>query len=701
MVRLVFVLSLIAILVIAADAQWVRTAGPEGGGISVILVDGGDLYAGTIQAGIFKSTDGGSTWEQKISGLGSQSIVAMAKIGSYVIASGTEGAYRSSDGGDSWTMVPGSDQVGGASTLSVQGAHIIAGTGYEGVYASTDDGATWAPSNSGLPLTDGETSVPASVAAGSSYLIFGQDFIASGVFRSTDLGGSWFQADAGIPPADLIAELYYDGSTLYAAGTDVYRSDDLGATWRSVESGIPSFAAIKSFTTDGSKLFAAGAAGLFSTPLGDSVWTRVAGGVSETGTLSAAASGGSLFAGTDGDGVHRSTDAGASWHASNPGLLARDMSGLVVDGAALYGNGRSIFRTTDEGDTWSEVRGTLGDSAVAPRLLYAGGDTLFAHDGSLFNRLVRSVDGGATWTEVWPDLFNIGVLQEIVRTGSGFWTAAGAIYRSTDGGTSWSSVDSALTAPWVLFSVVELNGALYAHGQKVYRSTDDGASWEDVTPPATSQVDVMTAAGAAVYAGDRYNDEVFRSTDGGTAWTPVPTPTLGGTVDQLYGSGAALFLCSDQGGTFTGIFRTTSGGASWLDITPGLPADENVHRVVVQNVYLFAGVGGNSVWKRPLSDVTAVGDDEAGLPAATRLVANYPNPFNPSTTIAWEMASAGWVVLKVYDVLGRDVATLFDGVAEPGKHSVTWDAGGMPGGAYFSRMTAGSTVETKAMMLMR
>lgn len=697
MIRYTVLLPFLLLAFSLSHAQWAQTSGPVGGSISVLFVDGTEIYAGTRSAGVFKSTDGGSTWEQKNSTIGYQTIVAMAKSGIYLIASGTEGSYRSWEGGDNWTFIAGSQFVGGVSTFAVQGTHMIAGTGYVGVYASTDDGATWAPSNSGLPLADGETSVPASVTAGSSYLIFGQDYSTSGVFRSTDLGVTWIRADTGIPPGDIIKALFYDGSTLYAAGTDVYRSDNLGSSWRTVETGIPSLAAIQSFATDGTKLFAGGYAGLFATTLGDSVWTRVTGRVSETGVLSVGASGTTLLAGTDGDGVYRSTGGGTSWSASNPGVRARNMSDFLTDGATLYANGQSMFKTTDDGSAWNEVRGNLADSAIAPRLVYAGGDTLLAQDGSIYNRLMRSVDAGATWTEVWPELYNIGMVQSIIRTASGYWTAAGAIYHSTDGGVSWGSVDSSATAPWVLFAVERLNGSLFAYGQKVYRSTNDGSTWEDVTPPVTIQVDAMTALGAAIYAGDRFAAEIYRSTDGGDNWNPVPSPVSGGTIEQLYGTGPALIACSD----LTGIFLTTNDGSSWLNITPGLPGEQAAYRVAVHDGYLFAGTGGNSVWKRPMSDITAVDGAPAGLPERTALSQNYPNPFNPSTTVTWTVAAAGRVSVKVYDLLGREVATLFDGIAVPGEQSAVWDASGMPGGVYYVRLTSASSTGARAMALIR
>jgi hypothetical protein len=89
------------------------------------------------------------------------------------------------------------------------------------------------------------------------------------------------------------------------------------------------------------------------------------------------------------------------------------------------------------------------------------------------------------------------------------------------------------------------------------------------------------------------------------------------------------------------------------------------------------------------------------LPSEPVLFQNYPNPFNPATNFGFRISKFGFVSLKVYDVLGREVATLVSEVKQPGRYSVTWDAGGMPSGVYFYRLYAGSFVDVKKMLLVR
>jgi hypothetical protein len=113
---------------------------------------------------------------------------------------------------------------------------------------------------------------------------------------------------------------------------------------------------------------------------------------------------------------------------------------------------------------------------------------------------------------------------------------------------------------------------------------------------------------------------------------------------------------------------------------------------------------------------TAVRPVETLLPERFGLAQNYPNPFNPATAIHYAVAapslsrgdrgavgSGEWemVSLKVYDVLGREVATLVNGEVSPGEHMVTWNAVNMPSGVYYCRLTLGSIAAVRKMVLLK
>jgi len=80
---------------------------------------------------------------------------------------------------------------------------------------------------------------------------------------------------------------------------------------------------------------------------------------------------------------------------------------------------------------------------------------------------------------------------------------------------------------------------------------------------------------------------------------------------------------------------------------------------------------------------------------------NYPNPFNPTTTIRFSLPKREHVTLKVFDVLGREVATLVDGVKDAGEHSVVWNDAYVSSGVYFYRLTTPQFSQTKTMVLIK
>jgi hypothetical protein len=98
---------------------------------------------------------------------------------------------------------------------------------------------------------------------------------------------------------------------------------------------------------------------------------------------------------------------------------------------------------------------------------------------------------------------------------------------------------------------------------------------------------------------------------------------------------------------------------------------------------------------------TGVEEKPGTLPEKFSLSQNYPNPFNPTTTIGFTIQDAGFTSLKIYDALGREVATLIDGVKEAGSHTIAFNAAGLSSGVYFYTLRAGNAVATKKMLLLK
>ncbi|GJQ41252.1 MAG: T9SS type A sorting domain-containing protein [Ignavibacteriota bacterium] len=94
-------------------------------------------------------------------------------------------------------------------------------------------------------------------------------------------------------------------------------------------------------------------------------------------------------------------------------------------------------------------------------------------------------------------------------------------------------------------------------------------------------------------------------------------------------------------------------------------------------------------------------EDESETPSSFYLAQNFPNPFNPSTTLSWELPFGNWQTLKIYDVLGNEIATLVDGFKPVGKYEVKFDASGLASGVYFYQLKVENYIETKKMQLVK
>ncbi|MGA3286954.1 MAG: T9SS type A sorting domain-containing protein [Bacteroidota bacterium] len=118
---------------------------------------------------------------------------------------------------------------------------------------------------------------------------------------------------------------------------------------------------------------------------------------------------------------------------------------------------------------------------------------------------------------------------------------------------------------------------------------------------------------------------------------------------------------------------------------------------------MFDEIRLDTSWANVSGPIITGVDDRRGnaQPSEFKLVQNYPNPFNPTTQINYAVPQNGYMTLKVYNLLGQPVATLFEGVHSVGNYQATFNAGNLPSGVYFTRLQAGSVSITKKMLLMK
>jgi hypothetical protein len=113
------------------------------------------------------------------------------------------------------------------------------------------------------------------------------------------------------------------------------------------------------------------------------------------------------------------------------------------------------------------------------------------------------------------------------------------------------------------------------------------------------------------------------------------------------------------------------------------------------------GTAGNTVSVFINQTVSSSATDEPILPKIYSLEQNYPNPFNPKTKIQFTIVNRQLTIVTVYDVLGREVATLVNEVKGRGTHAVQFDGSNLASGVYFYRLTAGNFVQTRKLLLLR
>ncbi|MBK8552300.1 MAG: T9SS type A sorting domain-containing protein [Ignavibacteria bacterium] len=161
---------------------------------------------------------------------------------------------------------------------------------------------------------------------------------------------------------------------------------------------------------------------------------------------------------------------------------------------------------------------------------------------------------------------------------------------------------------------------------------------------------------------------------------------------------------------FATIKYNSSGDSVWLVRYngPGNYSDDKASSIAVDvsgNVYVTGAGAGNGTGSEfvtiKYSQSTGISQLSSVIPEQYILSQNYPNPFNPITNLEFGISDLGFVSLKVYDILGKEIKTLINENLNPGNYEIVFDGKGFPSGVYFYRLTAGEFTETKRMMLVK
>jgi photosystem II stability/assembly factor-like uncharacterized protein len=248
------------------------------------------------------------------------------------------------------------------------------------------------------------------------------------------------------------------------------------------------------------------------------------------------------------------------------------------------------------------------------------------------------------------------------------------------------------------------NGTAVGSWGTILRTTNGGANW--VTQTSGTTIGLFGICFTDVNTGTTVGPfgTILCTTNGGANWivqTSGTTNNLSGVYFTDMNTGIAV------GDTGT-ILRTTNGGASWITQTSGTTKD--LFGVSFTDANNGTAVGWDGTILRTTNGgATFVEEEEIDeVPTEFLLSNNYPNPFNPSTKIKYQIPASlnpskggTLVILKVYDILGKEIETLVNEEKPVGTYEVNWYAKQLPSGVYFYQLKAGEFLQTKKMLLIK
>ena len=399
----------------------------------------------------------------------------------------------------------------------------------------------------------------------------------------------------------------------------------------------------------------------------------------------------------------------------------------------------------------------INDFVIGGKYLFIAGGKYVITTGIL----KRSSDDGATWQTITNGLSEVKTNNQIAGNGEEFYlqsfgqstVGSGAIFRSIDGGLSWTKVSSGIAAyqsmellfdgttllallnneyyisvdngkTWTSKSKITSNASLkglllagnryfsYSPALNGYYYSDDKcASWKLSSSPNTFMTSASTDGNNFYIIANDANQTPYIATNQGSLINGKPVGGTAYSVDRIAGVGNAVFVSGLVLSNY--IYLSTDQLKTWKDVSAGIPLkDYHIEKILIKENYIYLAMNSlfinqpsYQIWRRKLSDFGISTDvrETKELPTTFELKQNYPNPFNPETTINYKLQAAGNVSLKVYDVLGNEVATLVNDYLQAGNYNSQFAIRNskLSSGVYFYTMKANGFVATKKMILMK
>lgn len=381
-----------------------------------------------------------------------------------------------------------------------------------------------------------------------------------------------------------------------------------------------------------------------------------------------------------------------------------------------------IMHSTNNGSDWNTIASWHSDNV---RVVLGVDDNVFGITWHNYSRMQSSIgvgvsqsnDYGQTWKSLKLMIVATSIIQLSKKTIFIGTISAGeaadfvpglGVLKSIDGGLSWDSKNNGLTTIEVLsLSAINADTLVALTSDGVFTTFNGGDLWqkkEGVIPEKSMAL--LTDNTNNIFC-LTMNRTVWKSSLDGLTWE-----LLKNNADSIFTAfcpvpDGKLFVSQSK----NGIFQSTDHGSTWVTMSDGLPKTILWKLIYGRNQHLYAvSDSGIYQFEQKITETDAISFKSIN---SYSLSQNYPNPFNPSTQIRFTLPATadkqgsrqggqeGFTSLKVYDLLGREVATLVNENLQPGSHQATWNAAGFANGIYFYQLTAGPYRETKRMLLLK
>ena len=678
------VVLLIIVFSISLKSQWKQSNGPWYGESSCFVEVDGNILAGTSGDGIFNSQDGGNSWSKFTAvGLTNLDIKCFLKNEDYLFAGTAEGVFLSTDKGSNWFAVNNGIGNSSVNCLLEKNSTIYAATNY-GLLSTANNGASW--EYSGYGITNQHIN---SIIQFDGNLYVGTE---GGVFKSDKEGFNWSSSNFGLISQN-INQLAVINGNIYAAtnavsgAANVYKSTNYGGTWSPL--GLINISC-NSLILKGTELYASTSDGIFKSADYGTNWSSRLNNLSRVFTALLVVDQNIMIGSNEGIFLYKESDRSINC----VGYKLMYVWSMDIQGTEIWGTTfeHKLFYSNDEGKNWLTLNYPYLDLRYT--ITKIDGETVYM--GWINRDLTRtgvfkSTDKGQSW----DDFFNWNnrtIMAMEVDDDSTFFLG---FYRKN--GDYGLFQFNTIYYPWLIYNEgvwdikVDGNNVFVATTNGVYKSTDKGFTW--LNKGGSGQKLAITTNN--IYLGG-YG--VSRSTDYGETWESI------GLSEKYITSMAAndnIVIVGTDGG----FFETTDNGQNWYQKNDGLlESPNNITLIEIRNGIIYSAVDDKSIMVRSIDNITEVEENQNidALPQEYYLSQNFPNPFNPTTSIEYTVSSSEYVTLKVYDILGNEVETLVNEQKSAGSYSVKFNASDLSSGVYLYRLqTSDGVVLTKKLMLLK